>query len=64
MTSDGPIVDEVRQRREQISDRFGNDIDRYGEHIRELQEKYRARLVSQIKVVPASSEPQIPRKAM
>ena len=59
VNSDGPIVDEVRRRRGEISTRFGDDLDRYGEHIRELQEQYRDRLVNQITVVrgsPRSSE--------
>lgn len=53
MTSDSPIVEEVRRRRAEISREFGDDLDRYGEHIRELQEQYRDRLVSQVTVVPA-----------
>ena len=51
MNSDGPIVDDVRRRRGQISTRFGDDLDRYFEHIRELQEQHRDRLVNQIAVV-------------
>lgn len=54
MSSDGPIVDEVRRRRGEISTRFGDDLDRYGEHIRELQDQYRDRLVNQITVVRKS----------
>ena len=57
VNSDGPIVDEVRQRRGEISTRFGDDLDRYGEHLRELQEQYRDRLVNQITVVRGSSPP-------
>ncbi len=53
MSSDGPIVEEVRRRRCEISSRFDDDIDLYGKHIQELQQKYRHRLVSQITVVPA-----------
>lgn len=53
MSSDGPIVDEVRQRRTEISARYGDDLDRYGQHLRELQGQYRDRLVSQVTVVPA-----------
>jgi hypothetical protein len=52
--SDGPIVDEVRRRREEISRRFGDDLDRYGEHLQKLQEQYRDRLVNQITIVRAS----------
>jgi hypothetical protein len=53
MTSDGPIVDEVRRFRTEISARFGDDLRRYGEYLRKQQEQYRDRLVSQITVVPA-----------
>ena len=55
MSSDGPIVDEVRRRRGAISTRFGDDLDRYGEHIRELQEQYQDRIVNQIAVVRGAS---------
>jgi hypothetical protein len=53
MTSDSPIVEEVRRRRAEISTQFGDDLDRFGEHLRELQEQYRDRLVSQVTVVRA-----------
>ena len=53
MSSDGPIVDEVRRRRAEISARYGDDLDRYGQHLREIQGQYRDRLVSQVTVVPA-----------
>lgn len=54
MSTDGPIVDEVRKRRGEISARFGDDLDRYGEHIMELQKQYRDRLVNQVTVVRGS----------
>jgi hypothetical protein len=57
VNSDGPIVDEVRQRRAEISARFGDDLDRYGQHIRELQEQYRDRLVNQLTIVRGSPQP-------
>ncbi len=60
MSSDGPIVDEVRRRRSEISARFGDDLDRYGEHIRALQERYRDRLVNQVTIVRES--PKSPEK--
>jgi len=40
MSSDGPIVDAVRGRRGQISKRFGDDLERYGRHVMELQRRY------------------------
>jgi hypothetical protein len=57
MIGDGPIVEEVRERRGEISTRFGDDLDRYGEHIMELQKQYRDRLVNQITVVRGSPRP-------
>lgn len=56
MTSDSPLVEEVRRRRAEISARFGDDLDRYGEHLQELQKQYGDRLVSQVTVVPARSD--------
>lgn len=53
MTGDGPIVDEVRRCRTEISARFGDDLRRYGEYVRKQQQIYGDRLVSQITVVPA-----------
>lgn len=52
--SDSRIVQEVRQRAMEISAQFDHDLDRYVEHLREYQEKFRDRLVSQITVVPAA----------
>ncbi|MBN1444096.1 MAG: hypothetical protein JXA90_15405 [Planctomycetes bacterium] len=67
MKSDSPIVDEVRQRRSEVSARFGDDLDRYVKHLMELQEKtYRARLVGQIAVVPVErpARPPGPRSTL
>ena len=55
--SDSPIVDEVRARRSEISRRFGDDLMEYGKHLLHMQEAYRARLVSQIAVVPGRPPP-------
>ena len=60
MTSDSPIVEEVRQRRHQISERFGHDLQAYYRHLKELEEKYRDRVVSQITVVPPKDSPPTP----
>lgn len=51
MSSDSPIVEEVRRRRSELSERFGHDLRAYGEHVREVQAKYQARVVGQITVV-------------
>ena len=53
MIPDSPIVAEVRKRRCELSERFGNDLRAYYEHIREVQAKYQSRVVSQITVVPS-----------
>ena len=57
MTTDGPIVDDVRRRRSEISTRFGDDLDRYAAHIRQLQDQHRERLVNQVTVVASSPSP-------
>ena len=51
MKSDSPIVDEVRARRRALSERFGDDLQAYGRHLRQIEEKYRNRTVNQITVV-------------
>jgi hypothetical protein len=51
MNDDGPIVDEVRERRMEISEQFDHDLERYIKHLIEYQEQFRERLVSQITVV-------------
>jgi hypothetical protein len=53
MQSDGPIVDEVRRRRAELSSRFDDDLQAYGQHLMEYQRQHPGRLVSQITVVPA-----------
>ena len=52
MSTDGPIVDEVRRRRHAISERYGHDLQAYGRHLKELAKKYKSRVVSQVTVVP------------
>ncbi len=56
MITDGPIVDEVRARRHAISERFGHDLQAYGLHLKELAEKHKARVVSQVTVVAPRDE--------
>jgi hypothetical protein len=43
-TSD-PLIDEVRAIRKAISDRFGNDVRRLGEHLRKLEQSHPGPLV-------------------
>ena len=51
MSADSPIVDEVRERRRQISKQFKDDLDEYCEHVRQLQKRYGDRLVDRLAVV-------------
>ena len=53
MNTDSSIVEEVRERRRQISERFGHDLKAYARHLKEIEEKHRSRVVSQVTVVPA-----------
>ena len=57
MSADSPIVEEVRERRRQISEQYDHDLDKYFEHLREIQEQYRDRLVDQITVVRSTPPP-------
>jgi hypothetical protein len=51
MKADSPIVDEVRRRRCELSERFDNDLRKYGEHLREIQTAFQSRVVDQVTVV-------------
>jgi len=51
MSADIPIIEEVRKRRRELSERFGNDLRAYYEHLREVQAKYGSRIVDQITVI-------------
>lgn len=57
MSADGPIVAEVRERRRQISEQHDHDLDKYFNHLSEIQERYRDRLVDQITVVRSTPPP-------
>lgn len=41
-----PLIDEVRAIRKKISDRYGNDVHKLGEHLREIEQQYKDRLVT------------------
>ena len=56
MKSESPIVEEVRRRAQEISERFGHDLQAYARHLKEIEDKYRSRVVSQVTVVPASGK--------
>lgn len=51
MSADSPIVQEVRRRRHEISARYDHDLDKYFDHLLEMQQQYRERLVDQVTVV-------------
>ena len=51
MKEETPIVDEVRRRASQLSARFDDDLQKYVEHLRDLQDRYADRVVDQLRVV-------------
>ena len=51
MSEESPIVDEVRRRAGELSARFDDDLEKYVEHLRELQGRYADRVVAQVRVV-------------
>lgn len=53
---DGPIVEEVRRRRHEISEEYAHDVRRYGRHLQETQERFADRLVDQITVVRSAGD--------
>lgn len=62
MSADSPIVDEVRRRRHEISERFGHDLMRYAEHLKEIEAQHRDRVVSQVTVVAPRSADELERR--
>ena len=56
MSSDSPIVEEVRRRRMEMSAEFDHDLKKFCAHLRQLQDKHKDRLVSQVTVVPSPQE--------
>ena len=57
MSSDSPIVEEVRKRRHEISERYGHDLQAYAKHLREIEDQYRDRVVSQVTVIAQRPKP-------
>lgn len=51
MTNESPIVQEVRSRAMQISQRFDHDLHKYCEYLREQEKKHPDRIVDQIAIV-------------
>ena len=57
MDLDSPIVEEVRQRALRLSERFDHDLRRYAEHLRQVEEACRDRLVDQVTVIRSVERP-------
>ena len=51
MTSDSPIVAEVRKRAMEISARFDHDLEKYAAHLKEIERQYQNRVVNQVTVI-------------
>jgi hypothetical protein len=51
MIEESPIVREVREHAMQIEERFGHDLHKYCEYLREQEKKHPDRVVDQIAVV-------------
>ena len=64
MRADSLIVEEVRKRRSELSERFRHDIHAYYEHLREVQDKYQSRIVNQLTVVSPKKQEPIPNKSL
>jgi hypothetical protein len=55
MIAESPIVEEVRQRAQELSARFGHNLGRYIEHLQKTQAQHQELLVSQIRIVRPES---------
>jgi phosphoserine phosphatase len=53
MNSDSVIVEEVRRRAMAISAQYEHDLQKYAEHLRQIQAENAARVVRQLTVVPS-----------
>lgn len=54
MSSESPIVEEVRRRAFAQSEKYGHDLRKYAEHLHEIEQRHRDRVVDQITIVSAS----------
>ena len=63
MTIESAIVAEVRRRRSELSQAYGHDLTKYGEHLRTLQSEHAGRLVSQVTIVPSDPTTRKPGNA-
>ena len=55
MSEQSPIVREVRERPMQLEAKFGRDLHKYCEHLREQEKKRSDRVVDQIAIVRSQS---------
>ncbi|HEY4760446.1 MAG TPA: hypothetical protein VIH42_07695 [Thermoguttaceae bacterium] len=55
MTEESPIVQEVRGRAMQIEERFGHNLHKYCEYLREQEKKHPDRVVDQVTVVRSTA---------
>ena len=51
MNTESAIVDDVRRRAIEISERYGHDPKAYAAHLREIESQHPARTVGQIRIV-------------
>lgn len=58
-----PLIDEVRAIRQRISERFGNDVRRLAEHLKEVERRHRGRVIRREDFLPPASAEERPRGA-
>jgi hypothetical protein len=63
VSSDSPIVADVRKRRCEISEQHGNDLRTYYQHLLQLQSGVGSRLVDQLTVVQSARRPAPPNSS-
>ena len=51
MIHESPIVQEVRQRAMKIGERFGHDLRKYCDYLRDQEKKHPERIVDQIAII-------------
>ena len=64
MSTENAIVDEVRRRAIEISERYGHDLKAYAAHLKEIESLCVERTVGQVRVVRDAASAQIPRKSL
>lgn len=51
MNSEGAIIDDVRRRATEISERYGHDLKAYAAHLKDIENQNSTRTVGQFRVV-------------